>query len=125
MGFLRRLRYYLIGVGLGILLVLAIFKDRNLGSWTPVNQIKGEIKEKAFVADDKLNCILACLEMDTTQFKDLLVSADINFKSSQVENQNNRIYLLELNDRHFELNIGKEGLKVVDYSMEDTNCICD
>ena len=85
MDFLRRLKYYLIGVGLGILLVLAIFKDRKLTAWMPENQVKKEFAEKEILYPEELKCRLKCHGlMEKDELESLLVSGVVYFSDRKL-----------------------------------------
>jgi len=48
--FLRRLKYYGIGFGIGLLFVFFIFKQKGC-SWTPGNRVKEAVLNRIIVAD--------------------------------------------------------------------------
>ena len=84
--FVHRLKYYLIGVGLGILLVMAIFKDRNLTEWTPKNQVFKELNEKDLVIDDLNKCKFSCIEMnEELLIKEFISKGKVNFSASNTD----------------------------------------
>jgi len=128
MKFFRRLRFYLIGVGLGILMVLSIFKDRSFTSWTPKNQIKSAISNTPINYDERLICQLSCLKIDTSLLKRKIVEGTINYKESDVKDQSNRTYFIELeedNIKNVTLNISGNLLQIIELTTTDVDCECD
>lgn len=94
--FYRRLRAYIIGIALGIVMVLVIFKDRAslFTAWTPGNRVKTEIRESRDSVSERASCQLLCLGLSSSALFDSLSSADVNFKESQTSSQP-KTYLLE------------------------------
>ena len=127
MDFLRRLKYYLIGVGMGTLLVWGIFKDRELGTWTPKNQVNEDIQKMSIDFTSYIECKLACLEIDTILLKQKVILGDINFKESEVEDQKDRTYVIELEDEvinSIQVNISTNALDFVEINTK-ANCPCN
>ena len=92
MTFLNRLSYYLLGVGLGILVVLAIFKDRKLTSWTPKNQVLKQIKEFPLSLNHENRCVLHCLGIVPDSLKSILQRAEVNMKLDDSQERRKGIY---------------------------------
>lgn len=128
MNFLNRLKYYLFGVGLGILLVMAIFKDRKLTSWTPHNQVMKEIKEKELLLSIEKKECFKCLGLTSEkEIKDFLISANINFGKSEVENHDERLYRLSFKDNvitNVVVLIKEESVEIASIQNEKSSCSC-
>ena len=128
MNFLNRLKYYLIGVFLGILMVLAIFKDRKLTSWTPQNQVKKEIEEKNLKIDSLVLCRFNCAGYeDMTSVKGLLISGSVDFSNSDVKNHEKRMYHLTFKDSDVlssDLIFSKEVIEIKSVELTKTSCNC-
>lgn len=128
MNFLNRLKYYLFGVGLGILLVMAIFKDRKLTSWTPRNQVMKEIKNKELILSDKNSECLKCLGFNTKkEIIDLLLSSNIDFGKSEVENHDERLYMLTFEDTELykiTVSITEDNVELTSINTENSSCVC-
>lgn len=128
MNFLKRLKFYLIGVGIGILMVMSIFKDRSFTSWTPKNQIKAAISNKPIDYNDWLDCKLNCLNIDTIMLKNKILEGKINYNESDVEDQNNRTYIIELEDEGINkvsIYISRDTLKFKEIDVSYLDCDCD
>ena len=126
MGFLHRLKYYLIGVGIGILVVLAIFKDRKLTSWTPKNQVLKEIADKSLTTNELSACKLNCLRLELSELKRMIAEGDVEFSKSDVRGKA-RKYLIEIENRQInsvEVEMLEESvlLKNIDFDLVDCNC---
>ncbi len=128
MNFLNRLKYYLIGVGLGILMVMAIFKDRKLTSWTPQNQILKEMTEKPIVLSEKAVCSFTCVGISgENEIDSILSTADVDFKSSNVEDHDAREYLLKIEDHSIDeirIVVFPEEIELVSVHIQGTDCGC-
>ena len=71
MAFLKRLKYYLIGVGIGSLMVFGMFGRRNdiQCAYFPEARTLKSIGEKELVASKKANCQYACAGYDKSETK--------------------------------------------------------
>ena len=130
MNFLNRLKYYLVGVGLGILMVMAIFKDRKLTNWTPQNQVRQEITEKEFIISEDKLCAFACGEIHSKDsVQSFIASGSVNFKKSNVKDHDARIYLFEFEDQIIsEVQVLiltlTESVEVLEVSLPNVDCDC-
>lgn len=69
MAFLRRLLFYIIGIGLGILIVLAFFGDRDFDyAYGPQSRVKKNFRTKS-VDSTTLNHPLLDLRQDSIYFR--------------------------------------------------------
>ena len=109
-------------------MVFAIFKDRRFTSWTPKNQIKAAISNTPINYNDWLICKLNCLEIDTSVFKSKIIYVKILYKESDVEDQNDRTYVFEIEDGDLSkvsVNISGEFLDFLEIETGDLVCNCD
>ena len=89
----RRLLYYGLGFGMGLLFVFFFFNNRGC-SWLPENRIKTLLAQKIiFVSENNLT-VLENLRIDKSELKKYIEAADVDFSKS-VKNTNPRIYHLE------------------------------
>ena len=96
MAFLKRLKFYLIGVGIGSLMVFGIFGGRDdiKCSYFPEARTLKDIGLKELLATEKANCQYACAGYDSTTIKDLLIAGDVDFKKSETENEGCNVYYI-------------------------------
>jgi hypothetical protein len=89
MNFKQRLLRYMIGLSIGILISLFMFKDKlNLfTSWLPANVVKTRLQDSYWDVSPTSACFLECLEMDLTEFKTYLRSGDVDFKGSVTQGE--------------------------------------
>jgi len=130
MTFWRRLRTYLIGVGLGLLIVYFIFGDRELNSWTPQKRILTAIDSSDITISDRAMCQLACLEMNEADWKKVQQKASVNFSESSTKKKPCPVYQLESKylENDFKL-IWKvcekdEKVDLLSITKKGTNCAC-
>lgn len=127
MNFLNRLKYYLIGVGLGILIVMSIFKDRKLTSWTPNNQVIKQIEEFPLKLSSIDLCRIECLEISVDSLKTYLLNGDVDFSSSDVHSEGGKIYAIEIESEivsAVRIKINEESCEVLELNLLKENCDC-
>jgi len=95
MTFWRRLRTYLVGVGLGLIMVYVIFGDRELNTWTPQKRILTAIDSSDVTISERAICQLACLDFADTTWKEIQRMAEVNFSESNTDKKPCPIYHLE------------------------------
>lgn len=83
--FLRRLFYYLIGVGIGLLFVFFVFGNRGC-SWLPQNKVKETINHKILISTSK--------KVSSKNFKQTFEVSEVNFEKSN-KNSDFKTYLFE------------------------------
>ncbi|MFN3917203.1 MAG: hypothetical protein ACK4K0_05630 [Flavobacteriales bacterium] len=96
MTFARRFRYYLIGVGIGFILVFFIFRGKGF-SWLPGNRVLISLQESILYTTPYQDCLMNCYSITKQEVFDLLENGNVNFKKSNTREEFKE-YLLE-NDR--------------------------
>jgi hypothetical protein len=71
--FLRRLYYYLIGVGIGLIFVFFVFGNRGC-SWLPQNKVKETITHKILISSSK--------KIPVQNIQKILEDSEVNFDKS-------------------------------------------
>lgn len=86
-GLTRRLKYYGLGFGLGLILVWAtLLKDRDRASWLPEGRTIEFLEEVDMKISEKAKCQIDCLKLDSTFMdKPFWENATVNFKKSAVK----------------------------------------
>ncbi len=84
-GFGRRLRYYLIGVVLGTLVVYAMFGNRSdiRCDYFPNARVLKNLRTKPMVMSDMAECQKACLELDSLDIKQIFAAGAVGFSESE------------------------------------------
>lgn len=92
--FRQRLKFYLVGLTIGLLLVFMIFGNRGC-SWLPGNRVKNMIAEKELFTGDSLWDVMKCSGLSASDIYSLLNEAgDVNFSKSETQSEPKK-YLLE------------------------------
>ena len=126
MSFWKRLRVYLLGLGIGSLMVLFFFGDRGCGGWLPGNRVKTSIMETTFVTSDRINCKLYCNEFTAESIANLVVRGSVNFEKSKTK-ENPREYLIEYENKQLMFSVpidSGENVFIVD-NFENKCPDCD
>ena len=127
MNFLNRLKYYLIGAGLGTLMVMSIFKDRNITSWTPKNRVLSEISELPMHLNDRENCLLNCLDLNVDSLKSIIGAGSVDFSESDVSNEKKRQYQLSFESEKIEgarVEIRADSVVLINLHLSSASCDC-
>lgn len=129
----RRLRIYLIGFGLGLILVYLFFgrdDSRDLDIWTPEQRILEAIRQDTlFLRSEKLACFQSCLQMSDSML--LALFTDSENKSLNPGGNPYRYWIkLEKGDDHFEAVVEKDSVQKHNLIyLKDLNnktpCTCD
>lgn len=131
MGFWRRFRLFLIGVGLGLILVMVFFGSRDWTSWTPESRVLTAIDSSTVSISDRAACQMACLQLSEEQFLKIKTSSSVNFKESNVKAKPCPVYRLEGNweERDYQLVWevceGKEKVKLLSVIKIGQECNCE
>ncbi|GIV27846.1 MAG: hypothetical protein KatS3mg027_1660 [Bacteroidia bacterium] len=93
MTFQERLKLYMIGFLIGLILVYALFGTRTC---TSLSEVKiSELKRQTLKLSEKSHCQIKCLKKSSSQLKSELEFFEINFDKSQPREKPCRIYFLE------------------------------
>ena len=94
MTFWKRLRTYLVGVGLGLLIVYVFFKDRDLSGWTPQGRVLTAIDSSNFSISERAMCQMNCYRLQTEEWRLIHNEASVNFSESNVKKKPCPVYHL-------------------------------
>lgn len=96
----RRVKLYLIGFGLGILICWFMFfrnGNRDLSGWLPGSRVLKFIAlSKTLDADSSLMCKLKCEGITMDDIRKSTVNGDVDFGKSQTDKQPNHEYDVKL-----------------------------
>lgn len=94
MTFWKRLRTYLIGVGLGLLIVYVFFKDRDLSGWTPQGRVLTAIDSSAVTISKRAMCQFECYQLEAEDWREIHADASVDFSESNVQKKPCPVYRL-------------------------------
>ncbi|MEN9968698.1 MAG: hypothetical protein RIR94_878 [Bacteroidota bacterium] len=95
--FWRRLRYYGLGFGLGLILTFGIFNTRGC-SWTPENRVKDAMNKRVWIVDmQKVNSFYKDHKLNDAKFYRLMQDADISFTKS-IRSGRHKVYDITFTD---------------------------
>ena len=110
MNFLNRLKFYLIGLVLGLLLIYSLFKDREW-DWLPENKVKKFILETPLKINLKKDQTAILTDQFSKKIFDLIINGNVNFSESKTKFTNKK-YVIEY----------KNSSALFNISFEDTLC---
>lgn len=91
--FIRRLKYYGIGFGIGIILVTFLLPNRSC-SWTPGNRVKNMILGRLITVNEVESELLRSKNLTDKDVISVLNDGDINFKISKKDGDF-KVYVIE------------------------------
>jgi hypothetical protein len=95
--FWRRLRYYGLGFGLGLILTFGIFNTRGC-SWMPENRVKDAMNKRVWIVDmQKVNSFYKDHKLNDAKFYRLMQDADISFTKS-IRSGRHKVYDITFTD---------------------------
>ena len=130
----RRWRAYLIGVGLGCLIVYITLirgRDRDFDFWFPGPRVLTELAEGIDLEDDQTRCFMNCYQIFESDLEFLWENGNVDFSKSKVRG-NPQIYFVntELDSKGtFEIKFEStpELVRIVDVrtTNKQLNCDCE
>jgi hypothetical protein len=94
--FLRRLMFYGIGIGIGCLLVFAMFGEKATKcSYFPNERVIDELNHKPLIYSDRSNSEINELGLDSLKVRELLQRGRIDFDLSNQQNEPCGKYVME------------------------------
>ena len=98
MTFLKRLRFFLIGAGIGSIIVWVMLGQRAEKmqcSYFPNDRVLYDLAKKDMSFSEKAECQFACLNNDSTAIDDVLKSGDVDYKRSETEMEKCKTYYID------------------------------
>lgn len=130
MTFWRRFSTYLVGVGLGLVIVYVMFGDRELNTWTPEKRIMTTIDSSAVSISERAQCQLKCLGLEDRKWVEIQQASEIVFSESSPQKKPCPIYRLENKSASteyifmWEVCEFAEKVQMLSVSKEGTACEC-
>ena len=94
MVFVKRLKYYLIGVGIGTLMVILMLGTRDdiQCSYFPNARVIKNISTKKIEFTEKAQCQFNCMGYTDVTIDNLLKAGDVDFGKSETKNDSCNVY---------------------------------
>ena len=103
----RRLKYYGIGFGLGLIFLIFFFQNRGC-TWLPSNRVKNTILDRVIVVSGKTKQDMEGLNLSSEDIIQVLNDGDVEFKKSD-KNSDDKVYLIEKEGRSYLFTLPKES----------------
>ena len=124
---IRRFFIYLIGVGLGVIVSLFFFGDREIDfSYLPNARTLKHLRGQAFEISEKALCQLICISMTEHSFEKLFYDSDldVDFGASDVGGHC-RTYVIQVQDQNFsKFNLHDCDSTTTILSLDVPSCEC-
>lgn len=91
--FVRRLKYYGIGFGIGLLFVFIFFQNRGC-SWLPSNRVKNSFLDRLIVIPDSEKAAMDAIKLTKEDVVNVLNDGEVSFDES-IKEGNTKVYVLE------------------------------
>ena len=130
MTFWRRLRIYLVGVGLGLIIVYVFFNDRDLSGWTPQGRVLTTIDSSAATISERARCQLRCNNFEVEDWRKIHSTASVNFSESSTQKKPCPVYQLNsvFEEKNYQLiwEVCEDAEKVelLSFVKEGKKCDC-
>lgn len=93
MSFIKRLVYYLGGVGLGIILLMFFLSGKKTScDYGPNSRTLKFLKSKPLIKSDELQRTLMSFELDSAEVVSVFIQGKVNFRKSKISNELPNIY---------------------------------
>ena len=123
----RRFFLYLIGVGLGVIVSIFFFGDRDIEfSYLPNARTLKHLRGQAFQFSEKALCQLNCISMTESSFEQIFYGTDldVDFGGSDVGGKC-RTYLIEVSGQKFsKFNVDDCDSTSTLLNIDVTDCRC-
>ena len=123
MKFLGRLKFFGVGLSMGVLVVFIMFGTRGC-DWTPTNRVKSTIQTMRLAIGENNQCVMSCNNIDNEIIYDLIYNGKVNFKESQTEIEPKN-YILYNDDYKigFDLSTKDSIAMVLSHTRENTDSV--
>lgn len=93
MSFIKRLVYYLGGVGLGIILLMFFLSGKKTScDYGPNARTLKFLKSKPLIKSDEIQRTLVSFELDSAEVASVFIQGEVNFRKSKISNELPNIY---------------------------------
>ena len=123
----RRFFLYLIGVGLGIIMSIFFFGNRDIEfSYLPNARTLKHLRSQAFQVSEMALCQLNCINMTESSFEQIFhnTDLDVNFAGSEI-GEKCSTYLIEVKGQNFsKFNVDDCDSTSTLINLDVTDCKC-
>ncbi len=129
--FFKRLRFYMLGVALGLVFVYFIFGNRDIRcTYFPNSRVLNDLRQKELAFSPKAACQKECLQLDSLAIKQLFVAGTIDFGASQPRKKpyGNYVIITRLPDmREIVARVQNQDslVTILELTHQETSCKCD
>lgn len=81
----KRILYYLIGFGIGLILTIILFQGRGC-EWTPGNRVKTSLQNSKILISNYEKCLLKCMSIPDETIFEMVNHGDVDFGKSDTKN---------------------------------------
>jgi len=115
----KRIKYYLVGASIGILLSVFIFNGRGC-EWLPGARVLKTIRSSKIIASEFQQCLLNCKGVKDSAIYNLIENGSVDFGKSDAKNKN---YYIADASHSIKVQIIKKDTTAI-ITSENTNCNC-
>ena len=125
---LRRFFLYLVGIGLGIIVSLFFFGDRDIDfSYLPNARTVKHLRSQELRVSDEALCQLDCIGLTMSSFENIFKNAglDVDFGASDVHGHCRNYLILVDNDKFFKFNLEDCDSISTLINIDKSKCKCN
>ena len=114
MNFGNRLKFYMLGIGMGVIISYMFFGNRGCGGWLPGNRIKAAILDFEWMSNNAIDCQLNTLSFSSDSLISFIEKSSVNLNKSTTDTDP-RVY--NLSNKQAELNFAVSFTDSVAYVL--------
>jgi len=118
--FIKRLKFYGIGFGIGLIFVFFFFQNRGC-SWLPSNRVKNAILDRLIVVSDSTNQVLKTKKITMDDIVNALNDGEVYFNESDKDNAS-KIYIIEKDDIKYAFTLPYESF-ISEVQIREKNAV--
>lgn len=123
MNFKQRLLRYVLGLGIGLLLVWAMFGNRSWLGWTPGQRLLRDMREMKLAKTEKAQCQMDCIGISDQAIKTLLVEGKVDFDQSSTRTSP-KVYVIKSKELNSSFEVSDSTATLVQVVLAESNQEC-
>lgn len=135
----KRILYYLIGFGIGLILTIILFQGRGC-EWTPGNRVKTSLQNSKILISNHQKCLLNCLSITDAEIFEMVNHGEVDFGKSDTKSSIQTFvvnglkqdfevlkYYMSHDEKELEFWYSKEDSTVILHTLptNNANCACE